>query len=73
MFVQRAAVLAATGIVFGLSGAPAATRILRTLLYTVKPSDPQTSLGVSALLVALATLASYLPARRASKVDPSFL
>jgi len=64
--------LAATGIVIGLSGALAATRILRTLLYEVKPSDPQTYSGDSALLVALATLASYLPAHRASRVEPSF-
>jgi hypothetical protein len=64
--------LAATGIAIGLSGALAATRILLTLLYEVKPSDPQTYPGVSAPLVALATLASYLPARRASRVEPSF-
>jgi putative ABC transport system permease protein len=68
--VRRAAILAGAGILIGLAGALAATRVLRTLLYEVKPSDPQTYLAISGLLVALATLASYLPARRASRVDP---
>jgi len=68
--VRRAAVLAGAGIAIGLSGSLIATRVLGSLLYEVKPSDPQTYLAISALLVALATLASYLPARRASKVDP---
>jgi hypothetical protein len=59
-----------SGIVIGLSGALAATRILGTLLYEVKPSDRQTYLAGSALLVALATPASYFPVRRASRADP---
>jgi putative ABC transport system permease protein len=70
MVVRRAAGLAAAGIVIGLAGAVAAARVLGTLLYQVKPGDPQIYLVVSALLVVLAALASYLPARRASKVDP---
>jgi predicted permease len=70
LVVRRAAGLAAAGIVIGLAGALAAARVLGTLLYQVKPGDPQTYLLVSALLVVLAALASYLPARRASKVDP---
>jgi predicted permease len=68
--LRRAAALAAAGIAIGLAGALAVARVLGTLLYDVKPSDPQTYLAVSALLVILAALASYLPARRASKVDP---
>jgi putative ABC transport system permease protein len=70
MVVLRAARLAAAGIVIGLAGALGAARVLGTLLYDVKPSDPRTYLLISALLVVLAALASYLPARRASKVDP---
>jgi predicted permease len=70
MVVRRAAGLAAAGILIGLAGALAAARVLGTLLYEVKPSDPQTYLLISALLVVLAALAGYLPARRASKVDP---
>ena len=46
------------------------TRLLEKQLYGVKPTDPQTFVTVSALLVASALLASYLPARRATRVDP---
>ena len=70
MVMRRAAGLAAAGIAIGLAGAFAATRVLSTMLYEVKPSDPATYAGVSALLGALALLAAYLPARRASQVDP---
>ena len=71
MLVTREAVLlAVTGVVFGLLGAFALTRFLGTLLYSVQPTDPVTFLGVSVLLTFVALLASYIPARRASKVDP---
>jgi len=58
------------GLVLGLAGALAATRFLATLLFGVRATDPSTFLGVSALLRAVGLLASYLPARRATKVDP---
>ncbi len=58
------------GLVLGLAGALAATRFLATLLFGVRATDPSTFLGVSALLLAVGLLASYLPARRATKVDP---
>lgn len=58
------------GIIAGIGGALAATRVLSTLLYGVGPTDPLTLAGGS-LLVALVVLAAcYLPARRAASVDP---
>jgi len=55
----------------GLAGALALTRILTGFLYEVSPTDPATLAVVVALLVSVALLASYLPARRAARVDPS--
>jgi predicted permease len=62
--------LACFGIVFGLAGAWGVTRILRTLLFEIKPTDPATFVGVAILLMVVAVLASYIPARRAMRVDP---
>jgi ABC-type lipoprotein release transport system permease subunit len=46
------------------------TRLLRGMLFEVKPGDPLTSIGVSLLLMLVALAACYIPARRASRVDP---
>ena len=62
--------LALWGIVIGLVGAWALTRFLTSLLFGVKPTDPLTFVGVCLALSAVAALASYLPARRATRVDP---
>jgi ABC-type lipoprotein release transport system permease subunit len=62
--------LTALGIALGVGGALASSRFLESLLYEVRPSDPLTHGAVAALLTAVALLASWLPARRASRVDP---
>jgi putative ABC transport system permease protein len=62
------AVLAGVGL--GLLGAAAATRLMRTLLFGVTPTDAVTFLVVPVLIVAVAMVASYLPVRRATRIDP---
>ncbi len=62
--------LALIGVAIGIAGALALTRFLSSLLYGVKPTDPLTFIAVSLILIAVALLACYIPARRASKVDP---
>lgn len=58
------------GIVFGVAGSLGLTRLLGTLLYNVKPSNPVVLGSVSLLLTGIGLLATYIPARRATKVDP---
>jgi predicted permease len=62
--------LALAGVVIGVTGAAALTRLLSTLLFHVSPTDPATFAAVAILFVAVAAMASYLPARRALDVDP---
>ena len=62
--------LVAAGLTAGLMSALLLTRFLEKQLYGVRPADPSTFAGVSALLAAAALIASYLPARRATRVDP---
>jgi ABC-type antimicrobial peptide transport system permease subunit len=62
--------LAAFGLAIGVLGSIAVTRVMTSMLVGVSPTDPATLLAVSALLTIVATLASYIPARRAAGVDP---
>jgi putative ABC transport system permease protein len=70
MVVAQAVRTGAIGLAAGLIGALAATRVLASLLYGVSPNDPATFAAVSAALMAVMLLAAYLPARRATRIDP---
>ena len=70
LFLREGAVLTSLGLVAGLAGALAAARGLRTLLFGVSATDPATFAGVAVLLVIIALAASYVPARRAARVEP---
>lgn len=70
LVLKQAMLLAAVGLSLGLIGALAMTRLLSTLLFGVKPMDPATFAAAAALLIIVALLATYLPARAATTVDP---
>jgi putative ABC transport system permease protein len=70
MFLHRGVVLAGVGVVAGLVFSASSASVMASLLYGVRPHDPAVFLIVPLLLFAVAVLASYLPARRATKVDP---
>jgi putative ABC transport system permease protein len=63
--------LGVTGSALGIGGALALTRVMRGLLYQVGPADPATYIGIALLWMAVALAASYIPARRAARIDPS--
>jgi putative ABC transport system permease protein len=70
LVLRRAMLLAVIGIGIGIVGAVAVTRYLTTLLFGVKPIDVITFGGVALVLIAVALIACFLPARRAAKIDP---
>ena len=70
MVVSQGARVVIVGVVIGVAAAVAATRLLGSLLYGVKPVDPIVFAAMSVMMVAIGVLASYMPARRASSVNP---
>jgi putative ABC transport system permease protein len=71
MVVRQAVMLGAIGVAIGIGGALALTRLMQGMLFGVDARDPLTYFGVSGLLIGIAALAAYLPARRASRISPS--
>jgi len=70
LVMRQAVVTALIGIAIGLAGSFLLTRTMRSLLFEVSPTDPVTVAAVALLLMLVAMLASYIPARRAARVDP---
>jgi predicted permease len=70
MFVRHGLLLSGIGVLAGLGAAALLARLMAALLFGIKPLDPLTYVVVPILLIAAATLASYVPARRATAVDP---
>jgi ABC-type antimicrobial peptide transport system permease subunit len=70
MIVKQGMVLAAIGIVVGVAGAWGLSRFIESFLYSVTPRDPGVFIGAPVLLAAVAFLATWIPALRASRVDP---
>jgi len=70
LILRRSVLLTAAGLGLGLAGALALTRLLSTQLFGITPTDPATFAVPAAVLASVALLASYLPARRATRVDP---
>jgi putative ABC transport system permease protein len=70
LILKQGTGLIALGLVLGLAGAYLVTRWLTALLFGVQASDPLTFAGVAAILLVVGLLASYVPARRATRIDP---
>jgi ABC-type antimicrobial peptide transport system permease subunit len=68
--VGNALRLAAAGVVLGIGGALAVTRVLTSQLFGVSPNDPATFAAAAALLLLVTGAAAYVPARRAARVEP---
>ncbi len=70
MVMRRAMALASLGVVVGLAAAWGSSRFLRGLVFGITPTDPLTFFGIAVVVTAVCALASYLPARRAARLDP---
>jgi putative ABC transport system permease protein len=70
LFLRRGLIVAAVGVLLGLSAAAAFTRLMQSLLFGITPLDPITFTAMPVVLAAAALVATYLPARRALRVDP---
>ena len=70
MVIGEGVILTVVGVIVGLGASLAGSRLLAKLLYNVESSDPVTFVGVAVLLAVVAACASYIPARRAARVDP---
>jgi ABC-type antimicrobial peptide transport system permease subunit len=70
MVIRHGMSLAGLGILIGLAGALALSRLITTMLFGVYPNDPVSFAAIAALLAAIAFLATWLPARRATRIDP---
>ena len=70
MVVGEGVRLSALGMIVGLAGALAITRVMASLLVGVNPTDPATFAGIAVLFAVVALLAAWVPARRASRLDP---
>jgi putative ABC transport system permease protein len=70
MVLGQGMLLTVVGLAFGLVGAFALTRLMTTMLFGIKPTDPATFAAVAVVLAMVAVIACYIPGRRATKVDP---
>jgi ABC-type antimicrobial peptide transport system permease subunit len=70
LVMREVSLLVAVGVVAGLAAAMATTRLVSTLLFDLTPNDPTTIAMATLLMIVVAALAGYLPARRAANVDP---
>ncbi|MEJ2701060.1 MAG: FtsX-like permease family protein, partial [Sedimentisphaerales bacterium] len=68
--LRQAVLLAALGVAVAMPITLALSRVMRSVVYGIRPHDPFTMIGAAALMVAVAALAAWIPAKRAAKVDP---
>lgn len=71
LFLSRAGALILAGVGIGLGASLLVTRYLESLLFEIRPNDPLTLVGVTALIVSVGLVATWVPARRASRIDPA--
>ena len=70
MVLREGVTMTAAGLLCGLAGAVVLTRLMASLLFGVSATDPGVYVGISLLLLSVAVAACYLPARRATRIDP---